>query len=359
MAAEAPANEQERCIVPSETEVQAPGTIASPQPRVALSRRLKQLSQEQIVLITTVCLAAVFTIVVPGFASIRNMLTLLNGIAVLGILSLGAAIVIIGRGLDISQIASLAIGAALAAVVMRDGGTIAWGVTCGFAVALGIGVVNGLVIAFVDVPPLFATLATNLLMYGLAQNFIIGSTYLVYIPAHAKAFLELGGSVAGVPLPVLIFLTLALIVHFFLSRTRLGRFIYAHGDNPEAARLSGLPVRPLTVLEYSLCAVIGYLAGLVLMATLSSIDTQIVMGTEIFNVILVAVLGGVSLVGGRGGVLSVIAGCLLIGVLLNGMTLLNMSDDAQNIFRGLVLLAAIVCDNRLHPRDEETARQGD
>ncbi|HUB48689.1 MAG TPA: ABC transporter permease [Acetobacteraceae bacterium] len=343
----------------SEIEVQAPGSVVSPRPSADFSRRLKQLSQEQIVLVTTMVLAAAFTILVPGFASIKNMLTLLDGIAVLGILSLGAAIVIIGRGLDISQVASLAIGAALAAVVMRDGGTIAFGIVCGFAVALGIGVINGLVIAFIEVPPLFATLATNLLMYGLAQNFIIGSTYLVYVPEHAKAFLVLGGNVSGVPLPVLIFLALALIVHLFLSRTRLGRFIYAHGDNPEAARLSGLPLRPLTILEYSLCAVIGYLAGLVLMATLSSIDTQIVMGTEIFNVILVAVLGGVSLVGGRGGVLSVIAGCLLIGVMLNGMTLLNMSDDAQNIFRGLVLLAAIVCDNRLHPRDEETARQGD
>ncbi|HXT78966.1 MAG TPA: ATPase, partial [Acetobacteraceae bacterium] len=86
---------------------------------------------------------------------------------------------------------------------------------------------------------------------------------------------------------------------------------------------------------------------------------QIVMGTEIFNVILVAVLGGVSLVGGRGSVLSVIAGGLLIGVMLDGMTLLNLGNDTQNIFRGLVLLAAIVGDNLLHPRDEETARHGD
>ena len=320
---------------------------------------LKRLSQEQIVLLTTATLTMLFAVLVPGFASLRNMLTLLNGIAVLGILSLGAAIVIIGRGLDISQIASLAIGAALAAIVMRAGGSIPSALACGFAVSLAIGLVNGLVIAFVEVPPLFATLATNLLMFGLAQMFIVGSTLLVYVPNSAKPFLALGGTLGGVPIPVLIFLVLALLVHLFLSRTRIGRFIYAHGDNPEAARLSGVPVRPLTVLEYCLSAVIGYLAGLVLMATLSSIDTEIVMGTEIFNVILVAVLGGVSLVGGRGSVLSVIAGGLLIGVMLNGMTLLNLGNDAQNIFRGLVLLAAIVGDNLLHPRDEETARQGD
>lgn len=345
--------------MPSEAQLQE--RTAGPRSRsaAALGRGIRRLGQEQIVLFTTLVLAVAFSVFVPGFASVKNILTLLDGIAVLGILSLGAAIVIIGRGLDISQVASLAIGAALAAVVMRDGGSISSGIVCGFAIALAIGATNGLVIAFVEVPPLFATLATNLLMYGLAQNFIVGSTYLVYVPDNAKAFLALGGGLGGVPVPVLIFVGLALLVHLFLSRTRLGRFIYAHGDNPEAARLSGIPLRPLIILEYSLSAVIGYLAGLVLMATLSSIDTQIVMGTEIFDVILVAVLGGVSLVGGRGGVLSVIAGGLLIGVMLNGMTLLNMSNDAQNIFRGLVLLVAIVGDNLLHPRDEETARQGD
>ncbi len=342
-----------------EVRLNAPQDVARARLPSSGHTRLKRLTQEQIVLITTLLLAAVFTALVPGFASVKNILTLLNGIAVLGILSLGAAIVIIGRGLDISQVASLAIGAALAAVVMRDGGGIGLGIACGFVAALAIGVINGLVIAFVEVPPLFATLATNLLMYGLAQIFIVGSTYLVYVPDSAKAFLALGGDLGGVPIPVLIFIALALIVHLFLSRTKIGRFIYAHGDNPEAARLNGIPLRPLTILEYSLSAVIGYLAGLVLMATLSSIDTQIVMGTEIFNVILVAVLGGVSLVGGRGSVLSVIAGGLLIGVMLNGMTLLNLGNDAQNIFRGLVLLAAIVGDNLLHPRDEETARQGD
>ena len=346
--------------MPSEdVEVDPSGIAAEVRPTNGLSRRRMPLSQEQIVLITTLVLASAFAALVPGFASVKNILALLNGIAVLGILSLGAAIVIIGRGLDISQIASLAIGAALAAVVMKAGGGIGWGIACGFAAALAIGLVNGVVIAFVEVPPLFATLATNLLMFGLAQIFIVGSTFLVYVPENAKAFLALGGNVVGIPIPVIIFLVLALLVHLLLSRTRIGRFIYAHGDNPEAARLSGIPVRPLTILEYSLSAVIGYLAGLVLMAMLSSIDTQIVMGTEMFNVILVAVLGGVSLVGGRGSVLSVCAGGLLIGVMLNGMTLLNLGNDVQNIFRGLVLLAAIVGDNLLHPRDEETARQGE
>lgn len=321
--------------------------------------RLKRLSQEQIVLLVTALLVFAFATSLPNFASISNFLNLLNSIAVLGILSLGAAIVIIGRGLDISQIASMAIGAATTALLMESGIGIGLAVLGGFGIALGMGLLNGYLIAFVEIPPLFATLATNLLYFGLARTLLLGSTYVVYVPDEASAFLALGGTLAGLPIPVLIFFGLAALVHLFLSRTSIGRFIYAHGDNPEAASLTGIPVRPLTLLQYALSAVIGCLAGLVLMSMLSSIDTQMIMGAEIFNVILVAVLGGVSLAGGRGGVLSVIAGALLIGVVLNGMTHLNLSSDIQDIVRGVILLAAILLDNRLHPRDEETARQGE
>lgn len=321
--------------------------------------RLKRLSQEQIVLLVTALLVFAFATSLPNFATISNLLNLLNSIAVLGILSLGAAIVIIGRGLDISQIASMAIGAATTALLMDSGTGIGLAVLAGFGVALGMGLFNGYLIAFVEIPPLFATLATNLLYFGLARTLLLGSTYVVYVPDEASAFLALGGTLAGLPIPVLIFFGLAVLVHLFLSRTSIGRFIYAHGDNPEAASLTGIPVRPLTLLQYALSAVIGCLAGLVLMSMLSSIDTQMIMGAEIFNVILVAVLGGVSLTGGRGGVVSVIAGALLIGVVLNGMTHLNLSSDIQDIVRGVILLAAILLDNRLHPRDEETARQGE
>lgn len=334
-------------------------TVGHAEKQSGSTGRLRRLSQEQIVLIVTAILVVVFSVSLPGFATLGSALTLLSSISVLGILSLGAAIVIIGRGLDISQISSMAIGAAMAALVMKTGDGLGWALLAGFAIAFAIGLLNGFVIAFIEAPALFATLASNLLIFGLARIFLLGNTYIVYVPRHETAFLALGGDIWGVPAPVIAFFVLALLVHVFLSRTRLGRFIYAHGDNPEAARLSGMPIRPLTILEYVICALIGYLAGLLQMAMLSSIDTQIVMGSEIFNVILVAVLGGVSLVGGRGGVLSVIAGALLIGVLLDGMTRLNFGPDVQNIVRGLVLLGAIVLDNRLHPRDEETARQGD
>jgi ribose transport system permease protein len=162
-----------------------------------------------------------------------------------------------------------------------------------------------------------------------------------------------------VPVPILIFGATAILLHLFLSRTVLGRSIYAHGDNPDAARLTGIATRPLTMLEYALSAAIGYVGGVVMIAETALMHLQVAESTLIFDVIMVVVLGGVSLVGGRGNVMSVVVGTLLIGVLLNGMTIMDMDVQTQNIIKGIVLLVAIVLDSYLHPRDEETSKQGD
>ena len=148
-------------------------------------------------------------------------------------------------------------------------------------------------------------------------------------------------------------------MHVLLSHTVLGHIIYPPGDNPEAACLACLSTRPLTMLQYALCAGVGYVGGVVMIAQTSLMHLQVVESTLIFDVIMVVVLGGVSLTGGRGNVMSVIAGTLLIGVLLNGMTILDMDVQTQNIVKGIVLLVAIVLDAVLYPRDEETSKQGD
>ena len=111
--------------------------------------------------------------------------------------------------------------------------------------------------------------------------------------------------------------------------------------------------------EPNLVAFLAWIAGLVRVGSAGSVQMAVVQGTYIFDVILVVVLGGISLVGGRGGVFSVVVGCALIGTLLNAFTIMDVNSEVQNIIRGVVLLAAIVIDNWLHPRDEETARQGD
>ena len=160
-------------------------------------------------------------------------------------------------------------------------------------------------------------------------------------------------------MPVLMFGLACALMALLLRRLRAGAFIYAIGDNPLTARATGLPTRPIILLEYLLAALIGLFAGLVMAASVNSMPTRIYNSTMIYDVVLVVVLGGIGLSGGRGGVVNVIIGTLLIGTILNGMTIMDISYSVQNIIKGLVLLAAILIDSVLNPRNEETAQQGD
>lgn len=304
-------------------------------------------------------LVGVFSLALPGFLTLGNLFALARNISILGILALGMAVVVIGRGLDLSQVASFAAATAIAIILMNSGFSTPVALLAGFLIAVAVGVLNGFLISVVEMPPLLTTLASSLAVLGVTRMTAV-QHYVVYLSKGHDDFLALGGNIwGGVPAPILIFIATAIVVHLFLSRTVLGRFIYAHGDNPEAARLTGLPTRPLTMMEYALCAAIGYIGGVVMIAQTSLMHLQVAESTLIFDVIMVVVLGGVSLVGGRGSVMSVVAGTLLIGVLLNGMTIMDMDVQTQNIIKGVVLLVAIVLDSTLHPRDEETSKQGD
>jgi ribose/xylose/arabinose/galactoside ABC-type transport system permease subunit len=245
------------------------------------SRRRLRVGQQEIVLGVFVGLFIVFSVFLKGFLTADNMLTLLQNVAVLGILGLAMAIVVIGRGIDISLIATLAVPPGLVLQMVQDGNSLPFSIATALAITVVFGLVNGWLIAYAEVPSLFATLAT------------------------------------------------------------------------------GIPTRPIIVLQYVLAALIGCFAGLVLAASVNSMPTRIFNSTLIYDVILVVVLGGIGLSGGRGGVVNIIFGTLLIGTLLNGMTIMDMSYSAQNLVKGVLLLAAVITDSILNPRNEETAQQGD
>jgi ribose transport system permease protein len=321
-------------------------------------RSLNKLSQEQVVAAIVIVLLIVFALALPGFATTKNILGLVRSISILGILGLGMGLIVISRSIDLSEIALMACPWGVALIANQHGLPPFWTAVLALVIAVAVGCINGFMVAFVEAPALFVTLATTLVVYG--ASYWIAPVYVVYAPKDADALLFAGrGSLFGIPMPIIVFAAAALVMHFFLSRTSTGRFIYAQGDNPEAARLAGIPLRPLIVLEYVLVALLAWLAGLVWIGTTGSMQMGIVQGTYIFDVILVVVLGGISLVGGRGGVFSVVVGCALIGTLFNAFTIMDINSEVQNIIKGVVLLAAIVLDNWLHPRDEETARQGE
>ena len=140
-------------------------------------------------------------------------------------------------------------------------------------------------------------------------------------------------SCSALPTPILFFALVALLGFAFLRFTKPGRFVYAIGDNPAAARISGAPVRPIIVLQYAISATIAYLAGMITATAVASMNTNVANSSLIYDVILVVVLGGIGLSGGRGGIRNVIVGTLLIGILLNGMTIMNIEYTLQNVIR--------------------------
>ncbi|MBN8960972.1 MAG: ABC transporter permease [Rhizobiales bacterium] len=321
--------------------------------------KLKRLGQQEVVFAIFAVLFAIFAIFLPGFATTQNMLTLLQNVAVLGILGLAMALIVIGRGIDISLIAALAVPPGLVLQMVQDGYSLPVSMVAAVALALVFGLVNGWLIAYAEVPSLFATLATGIFLAGFGQA-VLFKLDVVQWSTGMNGFERLGqGAILGIPTPIIAFAVVCIVVALLLRQTRIGAYFYAIGDNPYGARVTGIPSRPIIVLQYVLAALIGCFAGFVLAASVSSMPTRIFNSTLIYDVILVVVLGGIGLSGGRGGVLNVIIGTLLIGTMLNGMTIMDISYSGQNLIKGMVLLVAVVVDSFLNPRNEETAQQGD
>ncbi len=335
------------------------GASAASQASKKVAFGVTSIRQETLVFGTTIVIFLLCAIFVGGFFTLPNIATLARSVSVLGILGVGMAVVVIGRGLDLSQVAVMAICAAWSLKLIGLGFNLVAGLALGFGLSALIGAFNGFVISIVGIPALFTTLASGILVYGVGRWLMLDGI-ITYVPASETFIVALGqGDIFGVPVPLAIFALIALIGHFILSRTTAGRFVYGFGDNAEAARLTGVSVRVMTMGQYAFSAMVAFLAGMVTAGSVASINTLIFNSSLVFDVLLVVVLGGVSLSGGRGSIVSVLAGTALIGTLLNAMILMDVQGDVQNIVKSLVLLGAIALDRKLHPRDEETARQGD
>lgn len=315
-------------------------------------------SQEQIVLALAVLLFGAAAVMLPGFLAPNNLISIVRSVSVLGILAIGMAIVVIGRGIDLSAVSIMAMSAAWYLQMLNDG--VAGWAALGLVVlgVLVIGLVNGFLIAYADVPPIFATLASGLFVFGYVRSQLITQDA---VPVPGGHWLETLGRARFLDIPseVFIFAGIAFAAYLFLRFTKWGRYVYFMGDNFLAARNMGIPVRPMIMLRYVISALIALAAGLLTAASILSINTRIVNQPILYDIILVVVIGGIGLNGGKGGVRNVIVGALLIGIMLNAMTILDISNIYQNLIKSTILLIAIIVDSLLNPRDEQTAQQGD
>jgi len=320
---------------------------------------MRGLSQERIVLMIAIGLFVLFSVTLPGFLSPGNLLSLVQNVSILGILGVGMAIAIIGRGIDLSILSTMPVSVAWLLNLINGGMPIWLAVLCALGFVMLVGIINGILIAYVEIPAIFATLAMGIVVYGFGKAFM-APIDAVYIGRGDSWFYSIGsGRLLGVPAPVVVFALVAAAAYLFLRYMKPGRFIYGMGDNPLAARVTGIPVRPMVVVQYVLISVIALIAGIVMATALAAINTRLALSTMVYDVILVVVLGGIGLSGGKGGIRNVIVGTLLIGILLNGMTILNLTYTVQSILKSVILLMAIVVDTLLNPRDEQTAQHGD
>ncbi|MEQ1807708.1 MAG: ABC transporter permease, partial [Burkholderiaceae bacterium] len=250
------------------------------------------VSQQAIVFAIFILMLLGFSVFLPGFLNGPNLLGLLQNVAILGILGLGMAVIVIGRGIDISMVAVLAVPSGLILQMVQDGHSVPAAFLAALALALVFGLLNGWLIAYAEVPSLFTTLASGLFLAGLGQVAFFRLD-IVQWSASLDALSWVGrGTLLGVPMPVIMFGAVAVLLSLFLRRTRLGMYIYAIGDNPFGARTTGIPTRPVIVLQYVLAALIGAFAGMVMAASVNSMPTRIYNSTLIYDVILVVVLGG-------------------------------------------------------------------
>ncbi len=321
-------------------------------------KRKVQIGQREVVFGIEVVLILIFSIALPGFLKVENLLSLMQNVAILGILSLGMGIVVIGGSIDLTVENAMLVCAAFTLHLATNGMSLPIAIGLGFGLAILIGIINGVLIAYVEIPPIFTTLAMMSVIIGFGRIAFIESDSN-YVPKNAEIIQTIGGSTfLGVPSPVFLFAILAFIAFLLLRYTKFGRFSYAIGDTLAAARIAGIAVRPMTVIMMVVSACIAFMAGLALAGIIGEVHTR--PGSSLlYDVILVVAIGGIGLSGGTGGISNVLSGTVLIGTLLNGMTILNVSYTEQNIAKGIILLIALFIDSILNPRDEQTSRQSD
>jgi len=297
------------------------------------------------VLLFLIALIVIFTIYNPMFLSARNIKNILTEVSIYGIIGVGMTYVILTGGIDLAVGSLLAFAAISGAFLMQAlGGDffMGWLVAMLAACAVGTmaGYLHGKVVTRFGVPAFIVTLG-GLTVWR-------GATLIVNDGAPVSGFNEAfrwwgRGDVLGVPVPVLVFLVVALVGYIALRYTRYGRQVYAVGGNPEAARLSGLSVQSVVLSVYVITGFLAGLAGFLLSARLGSAEAVAGSGYEL-RVIASVVIGGTSLFGGLGGVGGTIVGALLIGVLINGLVIMNVSAYYQQVVIGIIIVLAVGFD---------------
>jgi len=329
--------------IPVKEQAQKADAADAQKPGAAAFLR-KQL-QQSLAFGTLIVLIVFFSIASGNFFTWSNISGILLATAVIGILALGTTFVIITGGIDLSLGTGMTLCAVMTGIFVVNLGLPVWlGVIGGIATGALMGVINGLNITFLRLPPFIATLAMMMIAQGLAL--VISGVRPIYFSSVAPDFkqIALGTLIPGLPNAVVILFALAIIAYFLLSKTILGRYTFAIGSNEEATRLSGVNTRRWTIIVYTVSGIFTGIAGVVIASRLDSAQPQLGVGYEL-QAIAAVIIGGTSLLGGRGSILGTVIGALIMSVLINGLRIMSIQTEWQNVVVGIVILIAVFADS--------------
>jgi len=285
-------------------------------------------------------LALALALFSDAFMTANNLLNVLRQASLTFLIGSGVTLVILAAGLDLSIGANVGLSACVAAAGMKSTGSIALGVAAGLTCGTAIGLMNGLMVTLLRLPPFIATYGMLWVLHGITYWYMAGQT----IYGFPQGFRAIGsGYLLGIPVPVYLMTVCLAIGSVFVRYTTYGHEIYAIGANAEAARLSGVPVRARLNLVYTLSGAAAGLAALVYLARLNSAEADI--GEPLMLPAIAAVLiGGTSLFGGVGGLAGTMVGAILLTLVLNGMNLLSIHSNWQPLVTGVIVLLAASLD---------------
>jgi ribose transport system permease protein len=310
-------------------------------------------SQAFWVLVAIVVACVFLSLATNSFATPNNLFNITRNFTFVAVIALGMTIVIITGGIDLSVGSVLCLCSMILAEVMHAGYSIEAGIAAALACALLIGAFNGVLIAYVGMPPFVVTLAMLSLARSLAMVASNNTVVFQFGPDQGK-LLALGGGawLFGIANPVVYTLVLALITGFVLRWTRFGRYVFAIGGNEHAATLTGVPVRRIKVAVYMISALSAGIAGIIETGWLGAVTTNLGAGMEL-QAIAATVIGGANLAGGVGSAFGALVGSALLEIIRNSLGLLGINAFWQGAFIGAFILVAVTFDRIRNFRQEE------
>ncbi len=291
-------------------------------------------------------LILVITVMSPDFLQPANLLNLLRQVSVNALIAFGMTFVILTAGIDLSVGSILALTGAVTAQLIVSGYSTWLSIAIGLLLGVALGAANGLIIAYGRVAPFIETLATMTIYRGATYVFTDGNPVTGAHMNDSFTFQFIGrGYLFGIPFPIILMLVSFGLLQILLHKTAFGRDTYALGGNERAAFVAGVKTKKVTIVIYLISGLMAALAGTILTSRLSSAQPDAGTAYEM-DAIAAVVLGGTSLMGGKGRIFGTLIGALIIGVLNNGMNLLGISSFYQQIVKGVVILIAVLMDRR-------------